>query len=44
MEFSKGGELQKKMRDSLDRITSMLGFNVRVIEKGGDSIRLTTVQ
>ena len=44
MEFSKGGDLQKQVRNSLDRITSMLGFKVRVTEKGGDSIRLTTVQ
>ena len=35
VEFSKGGDLQKQMRDSLDRITSMLGFKVRVTEKGG---------
>ena len=35
VEFSKGGNLQKQMRDGLDRITPMLGFKVRVPEKGG---------
>ena len=35
VEFSKGGGLQKQIRDSLDRITSMLGFKVKVTEKGG---------
>ena len=38
VEFSKGGELQKRMRDGLDRITPMLGFKVRVTEKGGTTL------
>ena len=35
VEFSKGGAIQKKMRDCLDRLTPMLGFKMRVTEKGG---------
>ena len=35
VEFSKGGGLQKAMRESLDKLTPMLGFRVRVSEKGG---------
>ena len=38
VEFSRGGELQKRMRDTLDRITPMLGFKVRVAEKGGTTL------
>jgi hypothetical protein len=35
VEFSKGGSLQKSMREVLDRLTPMLGFRVRVTERGG---------
>ena len=35
VEFSRGGSLQKCIRDALDRITPILGFKVRVTEKGG---------
>ena len=35
VEFSKGGTMQKKLRECLDRITPMLGFRIRVTEKGG---------
>ena len=38
VEFSKGGELQKTMRDSLDKLTPMLRFKVRVSEKGGTAL------
>ena len=38
VEFSKGGVLQKTMRDALDRLTPMLGFKVRVAERGGTSL------
>ena len=35
VEFSRGGSLQKEMREVLDRLTPMLGFRVRVTERGG---------
>ena len=35
VEFSRGGMLQKCMRDTLDRLTPMMGFRVRVAERGG---------
>jgi hypothetical protein len=38
VEFSRGGSLQKCMRDVLDRIAPMLGFEVRVTEKGGTTL------
>ena len=38
VEFSKGGALQKCLRDALDRLTPMLGFKVRVTERGGTSL------
>jgi hypothetical protein len=38
VEFSRGGSLQKCMKEVLDRISPMLGFNVRVTEKGGSSL------
>ena len=38
VEFSKGGVLQKCMRDALDRLTPMMGFRVRVTERGGTSL------
>ena len=38
IEFSKGGMLQKKMRETLDRVTPMMGFKVRVEEKGGTTL------
>ena len=38
VEFSKGGLLQKRMRECLDKITPLLGFRVRVSEKGGTSL------
>jgi hypothetical protein len=34
VEFTRGAELQKKMRDTLNRITPMLGYMVRVSKKG----------
>jgi hypothetical protein len=34
IELTRGGELQKKMRESLDRLTLMLGFKARVAKKG----------
>ena len=38
VEFSKGGGLQKRMKEVLDRLAPMLGFRVRVTEKGGSSL------
>jgi hypothetical protein len=38
VEFSKGGSLQKNMRDVLDKLTPMLGFRVRVTERGGTTL------
>jgi hypothetical protein len=38
VEFSKGGSLQKSMKEVLDRLATMLGFRVRVTEKGGTSL------
>ena len=38
VEFSKGGGLQKSMKEVLDRLAPMLGFKVRVTEKGGSSL------
>ena len=38
VEFTRGGDLQKKMRETLDRIQPMLGFRVRVAEKGGTNL------
>jgi hypothetical protein len=38
VEFSKGGSLQKCMRGVLDNLTSMLGFKVRVTERGGTTL------
>ena len=35
VEWSKGGALQKKLRECLDKITPILGFKVRVTERGG---------
>ena len=35
VEWSKGGALQKRMRDCLYNITPILGFRVRVTERGG---------
>ena len=35
VEFSRGGSLQKRMKECLDQISPMLGFKVRVTEKGG---------
>ena len=35
VEFTKGGSLQKSIREVVDRITPMLGFRMRVTEKGG---------
>ena len=44
VEFSKGGSLQKCMKDVLDRIAPMLGFRMRVTEKGGSTmLRLSTL-
>jgi hypothetical protein len=38
IEFSKGGSLQKCMRGVLDKLTPMLGFRVRVTERGGTTL------
>ena len=38
MEFSKEGSLQKEMRGVLDRLKPMLGFGVRVTERGGTTL------
>ena len=38
VEFTKGGSLQKIVREVVDRITPMLGFRIRVIEKGGTQL------
>ena len=35
VEFSKGGNLEKHIREGLERITPVLSFKVRVTEKGG---------
>ena len=43
VDFSKGGKLQKRMMDGLDRITPMLGFKVRDRE-GRDTPRLTALK
>jgi hypothetical protein len=38
VEFTKGGSLQKSIREFVDRITPMLGFRMRVTEKGGTQL------
>ena len=38
VEFSKGGSIQKSMRETLDRLAPMLQFKVRVAEKGGTAL------
>jgi hypothetical protein len=38
VEFSKEGSLQKEMRGVLDRLKPMLGFGVRVTERGGTTL------
>ena len=38
VEFSKGGMLQKKIRETLVRVTPMMGFKVRVAEKGATTL------
>ena len=38
VEFTKGGSLQKSIREVMDRITPMLGFRMRVTEKGGTQL------
>ena len=35
VEFSKGGSLQKAMRAVVDRLEALLGFSIRVTERGG---------
>ena len=35
VEFSKGGALQKTIKECLEKITPMLGFKTRIAEKGG---------
>ena len=37
-EFSKGGSLQKSLREVVDRLAPMMGFNIRVVERGGTSL------
>ena len=38
MEFTRGGSLQKEMKEVLDRLTPMMGFRVRVTERGGSTL------
>ena len=38
VEFTRGGMLQKLMRDTMDRLTPMLKFKVKVAEKGGTTL------
>ena len=38
VELTKGGSLQKSVREVVDRITPMLGFRTRVTEKGGTQL------
>jgi hypothetical protein len=38
VEFTKGGTLQKMVRETLDRLTPMLKFKVKVAEKGGTTL------
>ena len=35
VEFTKGGQLQKAMREIVDRLVGLLGFSVRVTERAG---------
>jgi hypothetical protein len=37
-EFSKGGSLQKTLREVVDRLAPMMGFNMRMVERGGTSM------
>ena len=41
-EFSKGGSLQKSLSEVVDRLAPMMGFNMRVLERGGT--RSSTLQ
>ena len=38
VEFTKGGTLQKMVRETLDRLTPMLKFKIKVAEKGGTTL------
>ena len=38
VEFSRGGSLQKDVKECLDKLSPMLGFKVRVAEKGGTQL------
>ena len=38
VEYSRGGSLQKRMKECLEKISPMIGFNVTVAERGGTSI------
>ena len=35
VEYTEGGSLQKAIREVLDRLSGMLGFTMRVTERGG---------
>jgi hypothetical protein len=37
-EFSKGGKRQKSLREVVDRLAPIMGFNIRVVERGGTSL------
>ena len=38
VEFSRGGSLQKTLREVVDRLKPMLGFSIRIAEKGGTAL------
>ena len=38
IEYTKGGSLQKSLRGVVDRLSKLLGFNVRITEKGGTKL------
>ena len=38
VEFTKGGELQKTLKETMDRLEPMLEFRFRVAERGGTSL------
>ena len=37
-EFSKGGSLQKSLREVVDRLAPTMGFNMRVVEREGTGL------
>ena len=44
VEYSRGGSLQKRMREVVDRLSPMLGFSMRVTERGGTPPLVTSIQ